>query len=178
MTGAAKTHHPQDEASFVSKVLFWWLFPLLWKGTHSPLTQEDFYRIREVEKSDRRTHLLEEKWREEMLLAQKRRRQPKLWRAMFRYFTLKEYWDFVPCGIVYLLGDNVVWFSTINLLRQLTSFYGNEAREEYFVYVYGIAFGSLMKLIGQNYLHFHGANLGVRARAAVLGMLYRKVGSV
>ena len=169
------TYYPQDEANFLSKVIFWWIFPLLWKGARNSLNHDDLYPIREEEKSGQRTDVLEEKWREEMASAQKVGRKPKLWRAIFRYFTFQEYFYFVPSGLAYLLGDNLVMFATISLLRQLTGFHGNESRDEYFVYIYGIAIGSLVKLIGQNHLHWHGAVLGVRARAAILGLLYRKV---
>jgi hypothetical protein len=175
MTFAPKTQHPQDEANFVSKIIFWWIFPLLWKGARNPLSHEDLHPIREVEKSSQRTDLLEEKWREEILSARNLDREPKIWRAIFRYYTFQEYWYFVPSGLAYLLGDNIVWFATITLLRQLTSFHDTQSRGEYFIYIYGIAIGSLMKLIGQNHLHLHGAVLGVRARAAILGLLYRKV---
>lgn len=170
-----ETPHPQDEANFLSKVIFWWIFPLLWKGARNPLNHEDLYPIREEEKSGQRTDLLEEKWREEIVSAQKAGRKPKLWRAIFRHFTFQEYFYFLPSGLPYLLGDNLVMFATISLLRELTGFQGNESRDKYFVYIYGIAFGSLMKLIGQNHLHLHGAVLGVRARAAILGLLYKKV---
>jgi hypothetical protein len=175
MTGASKPHHPQEEANFISRIIFWWIFPLLWKGARNPLSHEDLYPLRKAETSGQRTDLLEEKWREEILSARSLSKEPKLWRAIFRYYTFQEYWYFVPSGLAYLLGDNIVWFAAINLLHQLTSFHDNESRGEYFIYIYGIAIGSLMKLIGQNHLHLHGAVLGVRARAAILGLLYRKV---
>ena len=65
------TYHPQDEANFLSKVIFWWIFPLLWKGARNPLNHDDLYPIKEEEKSGQRTDVLEEKWREEMASAQK-----------------------------------------------------------------------------------------------------------
>jgi hypothetical protein len=177
MTGGPKTHQPQDEASFISKIFIWWIFPLLWKGVRNPLNHEDLYPIREVDKSGQRTNLLEEKWCEEILSARSLGREPKLWRAILKYYTLQEYLFFVPLILASLLGDNIVCFATINLLRQLTNFYENESHGEYFVYIYGITIGCFMKLIGQNYMYFHGNVLGVRARAAILGLLYRKVWS-
>ena len=175
MTSMHSTRHPQDNANFLSKILLWWIFPLLRKGTHDPLTHEDLFAIKEVERSCQRTSLLEEKWRQEVKSARASVREPKLWRAMSRYFTFREYWYFAPSGFVYFLGDNITWFSTIRLLRELISFDGDASRDDCFVFVYGIAMGTLMKLIGQNHFHLHGAILGVRARAAIVGSLYRKV---
>ena len=175
MTGKTTSPHPQDTASFPSKILFWWIFPLLWKGARDPLNHEDLYPIRGVDESGQRTDRLEQKWHEEMLCARGLGKEPKFWRAIFRYFTVWKYMYFVLSGFANLLGDNIVWYSTIKLLRQLTGIHDNESSVQYFIYIYGIAIGSLIKLIGQNHLHLHGAVLGVRARAAILGLLYKKV---
>ena len=170
-----RTHHPQDGANFFSKVILWWIFPLLWKGTRNSLNHEDLYPIREEEKSGQRTEILEAQWHEEMASARKVNRKPKLWRAVFRHFTFLEYFHFVPSGLAHLFGNNLVMFATISLLRLLIGFPGNESHDKYFVYIYGIVFGSLVKLIGKNHSHHHSSVLGVRARAAILGLLYKKV---
>ncbi|XP_028408178.1 multidrug resistance-associated protein 4-like isoform X2 [Dendronephthya gigantea] len=175
MTSMFETRHPKDNANFISKIILWWIFPLLFKGIRNPLEHKDLHAIREVERSCQRTCRLEEIWRQEVKSARSLGRKPKLWRAMFRYFTFLEYWNFVPVASAYLLGDNITWYSTISLLHKLTSFNGNASRLDCFVYVYGIALGSVIKLFGQNHLHLHGAVLGVRARAAILGLLYKKV---
>ncbi|CAB3987603.1 multidrug resistance-associated 4-like, partial [Paramuricea clavata] len=72
-------------------IFIWWIFPLLWKGVRNPLNHEDLYPIREVDKSGQRTNLLEEKWCEEILSARSLGREPKLWRAILKYYTLQEY---------------------------------------------------------------------------------------
>ena len=174
MIDASNSRHPRDAASFVSRVTMWWIFPLLWKGYQKPLNHEDLYPVRDVEKSKRRTKLLEEKWGEEVLHAQNRGGRPKLWRAFLRYYTWQEYFYFLPFCLCAVVGDNLKCYATITLLNKLISF-NNETREEYFVYVYAIALGCLLHQIGQNIVCFCGVELGVRARAALLGLLYKKV---
>ena len=174
MNDASNSRHPRDAANFVSKVTLWWIIPLLWKGYRKPLNHEDLYPIREVEKSEWRTKLLEEKWGEEILRAKNLGRKPKLWQAMLRYFSWSEYFYFLPFCLVTVVGDNLKCYTTIVLLHKLTSF-ANETDGEYFVYVYGIALGCFVKQFAQNVVYLYGVELGVRARAAVLGLLYKKV---
>ena len=175
MNDASNSRHPRDVANFLSKVTLWWIIPLLWKGYRKPLNHEDLYPIREIEKSEWRTKLLEEKWGEEVLRAKNVWRKPKLWRAFLRYYSWSEYFYFVPVCLGTVIGENFRCYATIVLLHKLTSF-KNATHVEYLVYVYGIALGCLLKQFGQNYLYLYGVELGVRARAAVLGLLYKKVG--
>ena len=174
MNDASNSRHPRDVANFVSKVTLWWIFPLLWKGYRKPLNHEDLYPIREVEKSEWRTKLLEEKWGEEILRAKNLGRKPKLWRAFLRYYSWSEYFYFVPFCLGTVIGDNLRCYSTIVLLHKLTSF-NSEAHGAYFVNIYGITIGCILKQFGQNTVYLYGNELGVRARAAVLGLLYQKV---
>ena len=176
MTTASETHHPQEEANFLSKVILWWIFPLLWKGTRSSLNQDDLYPIRDIEKSNLQTELLDETWREEILSTQTGGKKPKLSRAISRFYGFQEYWHFLALGVTGLVGENILFFSTICLLNRLVNFVINRARGEYYVYIYGIAIGLLVRSVGHNNFILHHNVLGVRLRAAVLGLLYRKVG--
>ena len=174
MNDISNSRHPRDAANFVSKVTLLWIIPLLWKGYRKPLNHEDLYPIREVEKSEWRTKLLEEKWGEEIMRAKIVGRKPKLWRAMLRYYSWSEYFYFVPISLGTVIGENFRCYATIVLLHQLTSF-KNKTQGEYYVYIYCIALGCFLKQVGQNILCLYGVELGVRARAAVLGLLYKKV---
>ena len=166
----------QRKANFVSKVIHWWIFPLLWKGYCKPLSHEDLYPIREVEKSEHRTKLLQEKWSEEILRAHSVGIKPKLWRALLRHYSWQEYCYFLPYALVCVIGDNLKCYGVVTLLNKLTSFNDiDDESDEYFVYVYSIALGCLMKQIGQNSLYLYNLVLAVRARAAILGLLYKKV---
>lgn len=43
---------PEEEASVLSKLTYFWMYPLLWRGFKKPLTQHDLYSIRRTFKSD------------------------------------------------------------------------------------------------------------------------------
>ncbi len=58
--------HPEEEASFVSRVMLWWIIPLQWKGWRRPLQQEDLHQVRNEDQSSKFTERLEAKLEQEM----------------------------------------------------------------------------------------------------------------
>ena len=65
------SRHPQEEASFVSKLMLWWIIPLLWKGWRCPLQQDDLHHVRDKDQSCKLTEHLEEKWKQEVHSAER-----------------------------------------------------------------------------------------------------------
>ena len=68
---SAGIRHPQEEANFISRLLLWWIFPLLWKGSRCTLQQEDLPPVRNKHQSGPLTKRLERKWEEETNAARK-----------------------------------------------------------------------------------------------------------
>ena len=62
----AASRHPQEEASFLSRLMLWWIIPLLWKGRRCQLQQDDLHQVRDKDRSRKLTGRLEEKWKEEV----------------------------------------------------------------------------------------------------------------
>lgn len=100
---------------------------------------------------------------------------------MMRFFKLQDYVMFLALFLVFTVGQNIVWYSLITLLHLVSGFiikgsnYDLVFREEALVYVYGVLVSSLMEQIGSNHYNLHGAVLGNRGRASVVGLLYKKV---
>ena len=61
-----QSRHPEEEANFVSKIMLWWIIPLLWKGWRRPLQQEDLHQVRNEDQSSKLTERLEAKLEQEM----------------------------------------------------------------------------------------------------------------
>ena len=75
MEKTSPRRHPQEEASFVSRIMLWWIIPLLWKGWRHPLQQDDLHPVRDKDQSCKLTKRLEEKWEQEKDSAKKGRTQ-------------------------------------------------------------------------------------------------------
>ena len=108
-------------------------------------------------------------------------RAPKLWRAMLHYFSIQEYFIYVLFYLIIAIGQNVSWYSLIKLLQLVSNFQAGSAednariRENAMVYIYGVAMGSLMELVGRSRFNLHGATSGNKANVGTLGLLYKKV---
>uniref|UniRef100_A0A8C1PJT4 ABC-type glutathione-S-conjugate transporter n=1 Tax=Cyprinus carpio TaxID=7962 RepID=A0A8C1PJT4_CYPCA len=59
---ALKNACPVQDASFLSKILFWWFSGLVFKGYRSPLQAEDLWSLREEDTSEKIISDLEEEW--------------------------------------------------------------------------------------------------------------------
>ena len=172
-----REEHPKDKANFVSKITLWWIFELLWKGNSRQLEQEDLYSLRDEDRAKYLTKRLEKKWENEKKCAKKSRRKPRLWKALFNFFTYREYGIVVFTMVTSIIGQNIIWFSTINLFNIFWSdrFRGVISYCPLLVCVFGVIMGGLVKTLSLNYFHLQGTILGIRARAAVVGLLYKKV---
>ncbi|KAG5279356.1 hypothetical protein AALO_G00076900 [Alosa alosa] len=53
---------PEEDASFLSRILFWWYSGLMVKGYRSPLKAEDLWPLREKDTSDKIIADLEDEW--------------------------------------------------------------------------------------------------------------------
>ncbi len=66
-----QSRHPEEEASFVSRLMLWWIIPLLWKGWRRPLQQEDLHQVRNKDQSSKFTERLEDNLEQEMTSAKR-----------------------------------------------------------------------------------------------------------
>ena len=168
--------HPKDKANFVSRVTLWWIFELLWKGNSSPLEHDDLYSVKNEERAEHLTKCLQKKWEDEKRRAVASKRKPRFWKALLRFFTWKDYQFLVFTGLTRIISLNVAFFSIIKLIHFVgRDIYYGEPRDRCFIYIYGMAMGHLVQTICINHYHLRGAVMAIQARAATVGLLYRKV---
>ena len=173
----ARSVHPKDKASFVSNVTLWWIVELLWKGNRNNLDHDDLDEVRREERSEYRTKLLANIWRNEETTAKQRQSKPKLWKAMLKYFTWTEYSYMIVLGLTSIIANNIIWYSIIKLLNVVGSNFemGALSRSEGLLYVYGMTLGFAMESVLYNQINLQFSTLGIRARAALIGLMYEKV---
>lgn len=168
--------HPQEKANLISRATLWWIFPLLRKGYNSPLKHEDLYSVREEDRAEYLTKRLHEAWENEKRKAKDTKRKALLWKALLRFFTWTNYGFIVFTTATYIIASNVTWFSLVKLVMEIGSVvYGNALLNQCFIYVWGVAVGELIMALSANHFYVYGAILGIRARAATTGLLFKKV---
>ena len=170
--------HRKDKANFISKVTLWWIVDLLWRGRLKPINQDDFDPVTEEDRSEYRTELLEKIWRNEKMSANQAKRKPKLWKAMLKYFSWTEYGLLSLTCFAAISGNVLYRYSTLKLIYSLWSIteHGLQSRNQYLVNVWGMIIGSILTNFGIRHFNLITPILGIKSRAAVVGLIYKKVG--
>ena len=169
----------KDKANFLSKLTLWWIVDLLWRGRLKPINQNDLDPVREEDRSEYRTELLEKTWRNEKISANQARRKPKLWKAMLKCFSWKEYGLLSLTCFSSISGNILYRYSTLKLIYSVLSITAHDlqSRNQYLVNVWGMIIGSILTNFGIRHFNLITPILGIKSRAAVVGMIYKKVGN-
>ncbi|KAJ3206137.1 hypothetical protein HDU67_008363 [Dinochytrium kinnereticum] len=178
---------PYDRASFLSRITFSWINPLILQGWRAPLEQRDLYRINAASTASSLVEKLQAAWNAELsrlpsskstasvpppkLTYPKKETGPSLLRAIITVF-----WNEVaPIGFLEFSADICSIFSPL-LVKYIIDFVarGNGGIGEGL----GLAFGLLSLQILETILstnHFQLAGVaGLRIKTALTAIVYRK----
>ena len=169
--------HRKVKANFISRLTLWRIVDLLWRGNKNPLKLEDLYPVDEEDRAKHRTNRLEKIWSDEKTLANQKQRKPKLWKAMTRYTTLKEYGILSFCCLSAISGTVFIRYFVLKLMEAVTSNFANDMQSKNvcIVYLWGMIIASLVGNFGVRHFNLNASFLGINFRAAVLGLIYQKV---
>ncbi|XP_028407860.1 cystic fibrosis transmembrane conductance regulator-like [Dendronephthya gigantea] len=171
--------HPQDNANFISKITLWWVFDLLRRGNTSPLNHENLYPIRGEYCAQHRIKRLEKVWTDETNSAKRENRRPKLWKAMLKYFTWREYGLLCFLTFYFIAGNIFYRYFVLKLIVSLRSYRVTheirKSRSVNLVYVWGMIIGFLVQKFSSRHINLVTPVLGMKARAALIGLIYQKV---
>ena len=100
---------------------------------------------------------------------------------MLRYFSFEDYMTYVVVYLIMALGQNICWYSLINLLQLVSNWFvmtpnkNVRTSEVAIVYIYAVLLGSLMEQVMRGRFNLHGATMGNKAKSGILGLLYNRV---
>ncbi|KAM9012505.1 ATP-binding cassette sub-family C member 6 isoform 4-T5 [Ara ararauna] len=193
---------PEASSSFLSKITYWWLSGLLWKGCQQSLGVDDLWPVRKEESSEEIVS-----WAERELKKCRSRTQQKAESATFKkgqksetgiaeaeemevllqseqsqsWPLLKVFWSMF--GTYFLLGTvclvicDVFMFSIPKLLSLFLEFIEDQEAPTWHGYLYAFSMfllACLQTLFEQRYMYMCLV-LGLRLRTAVTGLVYRKI---
>ncbi|XP_055990713.1 ATP-binding cassette sub-family C member 6 [Sorex fumeus] len=190
---------PEESASFPSKVTFWWVSGLIWKGYRRLLGPDDFWLLTRENDSEELTSQLEREWKRNCRAAQRRAEARALKRqgpdgveaaeteaflqeeASKRGLLLKATWrrfwpTFILSTVIMLIG-HAFKFSVPKLLSLFLAFISDPEAPAWQGYVLvALLFSAtcLHTLLEQHCVYWYKV-LQVRLRAALSGMVYRKL---
>ncbi|KAF5894744.1 multidrug resistance-associated protein 1-like [Clarias magur] len=190
---------PVEDASFLSKTLFWWFTRLAVRGYRSPLKPEDLWSLREEDTSEKIISDLEREWNtqcahqerivnpprtlsckitEQTQFLQKLRQEQSAGFLLLR--TLVR--TFGPCflsGTLCLLVHDAFMFAIPQLLRLLLDVVSDKGAPEWRGYLFASSMfllSCLQSLFNHQYM-YSCFTVGMRVKTAIMGLVYRKVAS-
>ncbi|XP_044089017.1 ATP-binding cassette sub-family C member 6 isoform X1 [Neovison vison] len=190
---------PEADASFPSRVMFWWVSGLVWRGYRRTLGPEDLWSLSRENSSEELVSQLEREWTRNRSVAQRRTKvraarkkgsrgvetpemEPLLEQeGGQRGPLLRAIWQmsrstFLLATFAIVISD-VFRFTVPKLLSLFLEFMGNPttpAWKGYLLAVLMFLSASLQSLLEQYYM-YRVKVLQMRIRTAITGLVYRKV---
>ncbi|KAG1968389.1 multidrug resistance-associated protein [Pimephales promelas] len=190
---------PVEDASFLSKILFWWYGRLVVKGYRSPLKAEDLWSLREEDTSEKIICDLEKEWAKQcaklqqqesslngsQALGYKLSEQKQLLRKLHKEqssgFCLlrtlaKNFGPYFLTGTLCLVIQDAFMFSIPQVLSLLLGFVRDEDAPLWKGYLFAFLLfllSCLQSLFNHQYM-YTCFTVGMRVKTAVMGLVYRK----
>ncbi|KAL7890686.1 hypothetical protein AOLI_G00001620 [Acnodon oligacanthus] len=189
---------PVQDASFLSKFLFWWFRGLVVKGYRNPLQAEDLWSLRKEDTSEKIVSDLEEEWTTERTKLQQQEnylsgvplgsRLPdqaqllrKLQKEQSSGFCLlrtlaRNFGPYFLSGTLCLIVHDAFMFAIPQVLSLLLGFMSEEDAPLWKGYFYAslmFLLSCLLSLFNHQYM-YTCFTVGMRVKTAVMGLVYRK----
>uniref|UniRef100_A0A8C2HJ52 ABC-type glutathione-S-conjugate transporter n=1 Tax=Cyprinus carpio TaxID=7962 RepID=A0A8C2HJ52_CYPCA len=187
---------PVQDASFLSKILFWWFSGLLFKGYRSPLQAEDLWSLREEDTSEKVISDLEEEWTAECTkqenhlstsialgsrLPEQAQFLRKIQKEQSSGFCLlrtlaRSFGPYFLTGTLCLMVHDAFMFSVPQVLSLLLGFMKDEDAPLWKGYFYAslmFLLSCLQSIFNHQYT-YTCFTVGMRVKTAVMGLVYRK----
>ncbi|KAJ7392172.1 hypothetical protein OS493_013544 [Desmophyllum pertusum] len=110
----ASVQNPREKAGFLSLLTFSWINDILKLGSKQPLEEKHLFPVETSNQAERLVADLEREWLAEERVSEQNRTKPRLWRAMMRVISNREYITvaFLRCfyGITLNVLPLFIWF--------------------------------------------------------------------
>uniref|UniRef100_A0A8B9IBK8 ABC-type glutathione-S-conjugate transporter n=1 Tax=Anser brachyrhynchus TaxID=132585 RepID=A0A8B9IBK8_9AVES len=197
----SKNQCPEASSSFLSKITYWWLSGLVWKGYQQSLGVDDLWSVRKEDSSEEIVTWAEKEWKkyhsrtknkESATFKKRQKSETSITEAeetevllQSEYSQsrplLKAFWSMF--GTYFLLGTlclvicDVFLFSIPKILSLFLEFIEDQEAPSWHGYFYAfimVLLACLQTLFEQRYMYMCLV-LGLRLKTAVTGLVYRKI---
>lgn len=169
--------NPREKASFFSLITFSWLNDILKLGSKQPLDESLLFPVGTSNKAERLVAELEREWLAEQRGTAHQRTKPRLWRAMMRTISRRDYIILAFLRLCYTLTFHalpvLIWF----FLRSISAGSGITYKTS-LPFVIGISLVAITRTVVSGQAVFKADVLAIRIKVAVMGLVYKKVGKI
>eukprot|EP00761_Pharyngomonas_kirbyi_P013067 gb/GECH01013094.1/.p1 GENE.gb/GECH01013094.1/~~gb/GECH01013094.1/.p1 ORF type:complete len:1376 (+),score=357.92 gb/GECH01013094.1/:1-4128(+) len=157
---------PEEQANIFSRLIFWWMGPLMKKGYRKTLDISDLFDLRKVEKSEKVSAEFQREWKKEKI-----KEKPSLLKTLFQAYG----WRFVSVGILKLCYD-LSNLSSPLLIQLILTYIEEPSQPVWRGYLYVVLL-FVMKIASLLMIHqyFHVVmTTAIRVRGGLITGVYNK----
>ena len=173
----ARVQNPRQTAGFLSLLTFSWISNVLKLGSKQPLEEKHLFSIEASNQTEKLVGVLEREWMAEERASEQKRTKPRLWRAMMRLISYRDYIILGLLRLFYSITFNtlplIMWF----FLRSISSV-SEISYGETLSYVIGMSVVSIARSVCVSQAAFKMDMEAVRLKAATIGFVYKKASKV
>ncbi|CAH3029808.1 unnamed protein product [Porites evermanni] len=164
---------PLEDASFFSRLTFWWVNGLFSKGYDRRLEPGDMYDVLPEDSAERLVSDLESEWYKEIAAATFSSRQPSFGNAMGRFAKMQ----LIIVGIFGFLNETIRTAQPVILFYLVSYFTSGSSitKLEAYIFATGLTLSSMLSIVLHQLYFFYGHRTGMHMRIATTGCIYRKV---
>ena len=177
--GDTTTHNPRETASFISRLTFSWINQVLTLGSQHPLEEKDLFPLETSFQAEKLTNDLEREWLAEERTSQQSRRPRRLWSAMMRLVSYRDYITIGILRILYSFSINVMplllWF----FLKSISSASDKPSDRNYLTstvpFIICISVASTARSVFFGQWSYRADMIAIKLKVALIGLVYKKV---
>ncbi|KAK9504177.1 hypothetical protein O3M35_010565 [Rhynocoris fuscipes] len=169
-----KDNHPRKSANPLSVLFFSWLIPIFWRGWKKDLDLEDLYKPLEEHRSNILGDLIESLWDEEVCLSILKKRNPRLFRVIWKIFGT----SIILQGILVFIVEFILRLSQPFLMGGLIDSFsskGSITNRDTQLYAFGLIATTFFTALFMHLYHINVVHIGMKIRLATSSLIYRKV---
>ena len=167
--------NPLGKAGFFSLITFSWLNDILKLGSKQPLDESFLFRVDTSNRTERLVTELEREWVAEKRATAHQRTKPRLWRAMMRTISRRDYIIMALLRLCYSLTLHALPLLIWYFLRSISTGTGISYKTS-LPFVIGIFLVAMMRTVVDSKAIFKAQVLAIRLKVSVVGLIYKKVG--
>ena len=168
----ASVQNPRETASFLSLLTFSWLNNVLKLGSKQPLEEEHLLPLEPSFQAEKLIADLEREWMAEERASEQNSTKPRLWRAMMKVISPRDYVTLGLLRVFYSLTMNILplilWF----FLRSISS---ENSYTSALPFVICISLASIARSVFVSQGVFKAERLTIKLKVALTGLVYKKV---
>ena len=165
--------HPQRRANLISFLLFWWTNDLFKTGNQRPLQQSDFWPLHKEDQTSLQTRQLQWQWSQDLDECNRTGKEPRLWKSAMKVLSCKDLCTLSFAGLLDSVGRFLQPFFLGVFISTLMSDTPGRG------FLCGCAALMLvivlMKSIAVHHSSFKLYVIGMRMKASLKGVIFRKV---